>query len=105
MSTTAVTFADRRDVVTPRTLSPRIRADGNFGALRGAGQRDSVSSVRKQIVRNELVEAFITLVNEIELHDAFVVRSFASNCFERFAMEFQNRLKAAPDFRTGRDFS
>src|SRR5437763_12439256 len=98
MATAAVTFADRRDIMTPGARRPGIRADGNFGALRCAGQRYSVSSVGEQIIWNELVEAFVTLVNEIELHDVSIVNRFASNCFERFAMEFQNRLKARSHF-------
>ncbi len=90
MATAAVTFADRRDIMTSGARRPGIRADGNFGALRCASQRYSVSSIRKQIIWYEFVEAFVTLVHQIELHDVFVVDRFASNCFERFAMEFQN---------------
>src|SRR2546421_1467147 len=95
MSTAAVSLADRRDVVTARSRRPRIRADGNLRALRRPRQRDRVSRLRKQVIRNELVEAFETLLDEIELHDIFLENRFAPDCFQRVAMQLQDRLKTA----------
>ena len=38
----AVAFADRGDVVCARARTPRVRADGDFGALRAARNGDRV---------------------------------------------------------------
>src|SRR5438132_60677 len=97
MPATAVTFAYRRDITTTRARRPRIRADGDLCSLWPTSQRYGVSRVGKQIIRDELVEAFVTLVHEIELHDAVFVNCLTLNFFKRIAMLSQDRFKTTLD--------
>src|SRR6266568_136022 len=105
VTATTVAFANGCDVVAARAWRPRIRTDGNLGALQSASQCDCVSRLRKQIIRNEFIEAFVTFVDQIELHDILVRSCLAFNCIECFAMKFQNWCEATLHLIAGRDFT
>ena len=64
-------------------------------------ERDRVSRLRMQVVRNEFVEAFVTFVNEIKLDDAVRSDRLSFHCFERFQMLLQYWLETALHFCAG----
>src|SRR6266568_314068 len=84
-----------------RARRPGVRADRNLCPLRSARERDRVGSLGKQVVRNELVKAFVAFINQIELHYAVVVNSLTPNRLQSLQMELQDRLETALHFRAG----
>ena len=83
---------------------PGIRADRDLGPLRPARQSHRVSSFGKKIIRNEFVEAFVTLVNQIEFDDARSEYGFPFHGGESLMMLLENRLEATLHLTTVRDF-
>src|SRR2546426_6653083 len=61
--------------------------------MRPTSERDRVCRFRKKVIGNELVEAFITVVNKIEVDDAIFIDRFAANSFECLAMLLEYWLK------------
>src|SRR5690348_7954006 len=78
-----ISLTNLRDVVPPRLGRPWIRSDRDLRALWPARQRHRVSRLRIQVVRDELVEAFVTLVNQIKLHHAVRKLRLAPHGFQR----------------------
>src|SRR5215510_10299992 len=105
VTTSAIPLANRGDVVTSRTRCPGIRADRDFGSFCSASKRHGVSRLRKQIVRNKFIEAFIALIDQIELHHTISIDRFSFDCLKRVAMKLQNRLESCHDAVTGRDLT
>ena len=56
-----------------------------------------------QVIRNELVEAFITLVNKVKLDHAVRAPRFSSDDFKRLEMLLQYRLKTTLHFGAHRN--
>lgn len=81
MATAAVAFTDLRDVVSSWEWRPGVGANRDLRALRAAREGHRIGGFRVKIVRNELVEAFVTLVYQIKLNDVVFKDSFATNCF------------------------
>ncbi len=69
-----------------------------YRGLCAARESDGVSCLRIKIVWNEFVKAFQSIVNQIKLHHAVCVSSFAPDCFKRRAVLRENRAKAALHF-------
>ena len=102
MSAATISLTNFRDVVRAWHGRPWIRAYRDLRSLCTARERDRVSRFGVQVVRNELVEALVTLVNQIKLHHAVCTRRFLPDHFERLEMLLEYRLKTALHFRARR---
>src|SRR5689334_15681449 len=103
MTTAAIAFADFCDVVCARLRRPRIRADRDLRTLRSARERDGVSCLRIEIIRDELVEAFVTFVNQVKLNHAVGELCFSSHGLQGFEMLLKDGLKTTLHFRASGD--
>src|SRR5215470_8424271 len=104
MTATTIAFANLRNVVRPGTRCPGIRPHRNLGTMWPTSQRHRVSSLRIEIVRNELVETLVPFVDKIEMHDTASVCCLAANGLKRLQMLSQYRFETTLYFFTSRDF-
>src|SRR5437763_9510795 len=91
----AVALADRGDVVAARARAEGVRADGDFRAEGAARDRDRVGRLRAHVVRDELVEAFYPLVNEVEVDDAALVSGLAPDGLDRLKVAREEWAEAS----------
>src|ERR1041384_1454789 len=104
MAAATVTLANLCDVVCAWHRRPWIRADRDLCALRTAGESDGISRLGMQVVRNELVEALVTFVNQIKLNHSVCTLRFLSHCFEGLQVLFEDRFETTLHFRARRHF-